>query len=53
MNRHAVFWGSHGCHRKPGHAVPCRCSCGEMLPAGHRYVFGEQAATAVFAPRAG
>lgn len=47
-SRHEVYWGSHGCHRKPGHIAPCRCSCGQLLPEGHQYVFGDQADTAVF-----
>jgi hypothetical protein len=46
--RHEIYWGSHGCHRNPGHTTPCKCSCGELLPEGRKYVFGDQADTAVF-----
>jgi len=45
---HNVYWGSHGCERRRGHANPCRCQCGEMYGGSH--VYGEDAATAVASP---
>lgn len=48
---HLVFWGTHGCNRRKGHANACRCFCGVWLPTGHKHVFGLDASTAVFDPR--
>lgn len=45
---HNVYWGSHGCERRRGHANPCRCDCGDYYTGTH--VYGEDAATAVAKP---
>lgn len=44
-NRHDVFWGSHGCRRRKGHANPCRCTCGTWYLGTPCY--GDDAVTAV------
>lgn len=31
-NLHDVYWGTHGCYRRKGHANPCRCECKMTLP---------------------
>jgi len=48
--RHDVFWATHACNRIRGHANPCRCSCGEVLPAGC-VPYGNDQDSAVHAPR--
>lgn len=48
---HDVYWGSHGCKRVKGHAIPCICDCNMTLPTGHLYVFGDDKDTAVFDPK--
>jgi len=48
--RHDVFWATHGCNKIRGHANPCRCSCGEVLPAGC-VPYGDDRDSAVHAPK--
>jgi hypothetical protein len=47
--RHDVFWGSHGCKKRRGHANPCVCVCGDVY-AGTYYVYGNDKETAVAKP---
>jgi len=48
---HEVYWGTHGCKRRKGHANPCKCGCGVTLPTGHEHVFGDHKDSAVFNPK--
>jgi hypothetical protein len=48
-DQHNVFWGSHGCRRRKGHANPCRCTCGDWLKPGDQ-TYGNDADTAVPKP---
>ena len=45
---HRVYWGSHGCRYRKGHAHPCRCDCGEYYAGTH--VYGEDMMSAVAKP---